>query len=394
MDKKIKELKEVEVEYLDYFSKLGFCTEKSENLLPENKSAAVLFMICGGIKYDNVFRGNEESNMQQLARIQNCLRTDNDYRVGYSPRHLTNFKMLEVFSFNNTNFSKITDYMIDYLITTGVPPNEIFLNVPDNKKEISENAKRYSSLGIEIRRLDPTKLSWRIKDGPLEGQRMEIGHIPTEWELWNIAYIDPQNRKLVDSGMALERLVAVINGYNSVFEIEKLKKITEKIISNFPYLQKEDAQYVGDHILTLNEASNQGIFPSAKGPGNKIRYLTKKVLARIRASESQTDGLLDLLNPIFEEEIKRIEETYKKCEKEFKDYLQNYCREYFNLENYLNQLKKGTKSGYFDSPKLLNEEYIKIAIEQNKKIILPSVSKKELGQKYDLPLGLIERLKK
>lgn len=390
-----KQIRELEIEYLDYFSRHGFITEKSEDLLPPNKDAGVLFMICGGIKYDKIFRGKEDSEMQQLARVQNCLRTDNDYRVGYSPRHLTNFKMLEAFSFNNAKFSEITDFMINYLITVGVSPNEIFLNVPNDEKEVSKNAERYASKGIEIRRFDPIELSWGIKNGPLNGQRMEIGHIPTEWELWNVAYIDPQNRQLVDSGMALERLVAVTNNYNSVFEIEKFKKMTEKIVSSFPYLQKEDAQYLSDHILTLNEASNQDILPSAKGPGNKMRHLTKKVLARIRSPESRIERLSELLeNPAFNKEIKRIESTYKKCEEEFKAYLSGNLGEFFNLEEYLKERKNSSNSKYFDSPKLLNEEYIEMAIEKDKKIILPNVSEKELGRRYDLPLGLIERLKR
>ena len=77
-----KQIRELEIEYLDYFSRQGFGTERSKDLLPPNKDAGVLFMICGGIKYDNIFRGKEDSEMQQLARVQNCLRTDNDYRVG------------------------------------------------------------------------------------------------------------------------------------------------------------------------------------------------------------------------------------------------------------------------------------------------------------------------
>jgi alanyl-tRNA synthetase len=390
-----KQIEESKAEFLDYFSRQGFATEKSEDLIPPNKYAGVLFMICGGIKYDKIFRGKEDSTMQQLARVQNCLRTDNDYRVGYSPRHLTNFKMLEAFSFNNTKFSEITDSMIDYLVTVGVSPDEIFLNVPNDEREVSKNAERYASKGMEIRRFDPIELSWRIKNGPLNGQRMEIGHIPTGWELWNVAYIDPQNRKLVDSGMALERLLAVTNNYDSIFEIEKFKKMTEKISSGFPYLQQEDAQYLSDHILTLNEASNQNILPSAKGHGNKIRHLTKKVLARIRSPESQIEKLLELLeDQAFNSEIKRIEETYKKCEDEFKAYLQDNPRDFFNLEEYLKERKDSSNSKYFDSPKLLNEEYVQIAMEKDKKIILPKVSKKELGKRYDLPLGLIERLKR
>lgn len=390
-----KQIKELEAEYLDYFSRQGFATEKSEDLLPPNKNAGVLFMICGGIKYDKVFRGKEDSEMQQLARVQNCLRTDNDYRVGYSPRHLTNFKMLEAFSFKNTKFSEITDSMIDYLITAGVSPDEIFLNVPNDEREVSKNAGRYASKGIEIRRFDPRELSWGLKNGPLNGQRMEIGHIPTGWELWNVAYIDPQDRKLVDSGMALERLLAVTNNYPSIFEIEKFKKMTEKIVSIFPYLQREDAQYISDHILTLNESSSQDIFPSAKGPGNKIRHLTKKTLARIRSSESHIERLSELLeNPIFSGEIKRIEDTYQKCEEEFKAYLQDNPKKFFNLEEYLIERKNGSNSNNFDSPKLLNEEYIQIAMERDKKVILPNISEKELGKRYDLPLGLIERLKR
>lgn len=390
-----KQIGELEAEYLDYFSRQGFVTEKSDDLLSPNKEAGVLFMICGGIKYDNIFRGKENSAIQQLARVQNCLRTDNDYRVGYSPRHLTNFRMLEAFSFNNTKFSEITDSMINYLITVGVSPDEIFLNVPKDNSEVSKNAERYASKGIGIRRFDPVELSWGIKNGPLNGQRMEIGHIPTGWELWNVAFIDSQNRQLVDSGMALERLLAVTNNYNSVFEIEKFREMTENIISSFPYLQKEDAQYLSDHILTLNEASNQDILPSAKGPGNKIRHITKKVLARIRSPESQIEQLLELLeNPVFDGEIKRIENTYKKCEEDFKAYLQDNSEDFFNLEEYLKQRKDSSNSKYFDSPKLLNEEYIQIAIGKDKKIILPNISGKELGKRYDLPLGLIERLKR
>lgn len=388
------ELKEFEDRYLDYFSKEGYNLEKSESLLPPNKDTEVLFMICGGIKYGNIFRGREESNLQKMARVQNCLRTDNDYRIGDSPRHLTNFKMLEAFSFNNTNFSEITDSMINYLILSGISPREIFLNIPNDEKEVAKNAEKYILKGIEIRRIDPIELSWGIKNGSLNGQRMEIGHIHTGWELWNVAYIDSENRKLVDSGMALERLVAVIKGYNSVFEIEKFKEMNEKITSSFPYLKKEDSQYVSEHVLTLNETSNQGIFPSAKGPGNKLRYLTKKTLARIRNSENQTGRILEFLeNLVFNEEIRRIEENYQKCEEEFKAYLQDNSKESFDLIEYLKERKNSSNSRYFDSPKLLNEEYIKIALEKDKKIILPNISNKELGKRYDLPFNLIERLK-
>lgn len=388
----VKAIEELKNEYLDYFNGEGYEIEESENLLPLNKKAGVLFMVCGGIKYDNIFRGNENSLLQKIARTQNCLRTDNDYRIGYSPRHLTNFRMLEAFSFNNTELSEITDIMVNFLVSMGLSPEEIFLNVPNDDKEIAKNAQRYLSKGIEIRPLDSIKLSWGIKGGPLKGQRMEIGHKPTGWELWNVAYIDPKKRKLVDSGMALERLAATINGYDSVFEIPKFSRMTNKILSKFPYLEKEDAQYISDHILTLNEASSQRINPSAKGPGNKMRHLTKKVLARIRNPNGNIEKVLELLgNPLFNGEVKRIEDTYKKCEEEFKQYLKD--NRHFDLNEYLTQRKSDSNSKYFDSPKLLNEEYLIIAMKEGRSIILPDLSKKELGKKYDLPIGLIERLK-
>ena len=388
-----KQIEELEREYLDYFSDIGYSTEKDDNLLPPTKDAGVLFMICGGIKYDKIFQGEDEGNLDKVARVQNCLRTDNDFRVGYSPRHLTNFRLLEAFSFKNTNFAEITDCMIDFLNSAGLPSEEIFLNVPNDYGEIARNAERFSGTGVEIRYLEPEELSWQIKDGLLKGQRMEIGHTPTGWELWNVAYVDPQNKALVDSGMALERLASAVNKYDSVFEIPKFESMTSEVGHRFSYLQKEDARYVADHILALNEAARQGVKPSAKGPGNKMRHLTKKVLARVRNEGPETGSVLDLLeDESFEPEVKRIEATYAKCEEEFKAYLRHNCRDYFDLENYL-YARKGN-SEYFDSPKLLNEEYVKITLQNNKNVVLPEVSQKELGRKYDLPLGLIKKLRK
>tara|TARA_B100001971_G_C17930653_1_gene402526 strand:- start:400 stop:645 length:246 start_codon:yes stop_codon:yes gene_type:complete len=78
---------------------------------------------------------------------------------------------------------------------------------------------------------------------------------------------------------------------------------------------------------------------------------------------------------------------------EFKAYLRDSLEKHFDLNKYLSQRKNNSNSKYFDSPRLLNEEYVSIASKERKMIVLPNLSSKELGKKYDLPLGLIERLK-
>lgn len=387
--------KNIDNRFLNHFENKGYRVEKSKSLLPPNKDLGVLFMICGGIKYDAIFRGNESSRYEQLSRVQSCLRTDNDYRVGYSPRHLTNFKMLETFSFNGTDFGNITSNMIEYLLEEGIKPQELFLNIPDDRKEVSRNAQKLQSdYGVEIRKLNPDELNWGIKNGKLSGQRMEIGHIPTGWELWNVAYIDPNNRKLVDSGMASERLEAVVEGHKSVLELEKYQTMTSKVMHSFPNLTLEDARYVGEHLLTLNELLNQGIFPSSKGAGNKIRTMLKKTLSRVRESGSEVEPILDFFTTTqIQGEIEKLEKRFSSCRDQFCHYLNSESGNEFDLLAYLKSRLKNSNSKFCDTPRLLNEEYIRMALDQGKRIILPDVSQKELGKKYNLPLGLIQEIR-
>lgn len=179
-----------------------------------------------------------------------------------------------------------------------------------------------------------------------------------------------------------------------LFKKSELLSLTDDVKKNFN-LGIEDARYVADQVRAIGRALEENVYPSAKGKGNKIRVMLKNVLARVRGSGDSgklCEYFQESARDRMQNEVEKIESRFLKVENVFRSDLSNMNSSTFELDAYLNSILSGKE--YHDRPKLLNEEYVRIAYAEGFTVpIIDTLNEKTLGKKYGLPLTLVRRLK-
>ena len=303
--------------------------------------------------------------------------------------------MVESFNFGTSDFPGFLRNALDYLKSEGVNPYNLFINMPSGNQTISKMTRQVvKETPININELPEKELMWAITNSESFGSRIEIGSQSAGYELWNVSLVKTKNGYCIDSGMASERLVAVQNGLESLFEIPELSILTGDVMEHFD-LEIEDARYVADQVRSIGRALEEKVYPSAKGKGNKVRMMLKNVLVRVRDfgdPEKICNYFPENSRNALASEICKTELRYHKLENLFRLYLRKMNTSIFELDEHLNSIKLGRK--HHDRPKLLNEEYIRIAcIEGFDVPVIDELDENTLGKRYGLPLTLVRRLK-
>jgi len=239
------------------------------------------------------------------------LRRDSNYRIGFSPKHLTFFEMLELFDFHANNFQLFEDAI--YFITSKIDSSKISINVatPSPLKELVE------STNLKIHYLPRENLIWHLKGGKYSGDRIEINYETPKifCELWNLSYICNNTiTSLVDSGMCLERLNMAINEYKNVFETEELLNIKKKLSKQISF-EEPLSNYISDQLRALQKLFLQDILPGPRGANGETRKLLKNVLVRIKNNDTDLNIIKEFLpyDNILNQEILIFEKNYNKA---------------------------------------------------------------------------------
>ena len=297
--------------FLDYFKKREHVFVSSSSLLPKS-DASLLFTTAGMVQFKSLFTGNVELPYLRAVSYQKCLRTTDLEQVGKTDRHCTFFEMLGNFSFGDYFKKEAIEYALEFSVDyLKFPKDKIWISV---YFEDDESFKIWESLGFKkekIVRLGKEDNFWGPAGetgacGPCSELYFDRGlekgckkstckpgcDCDRFIEYWNIVFnqyyqdyeknFQPLKQTGIDTGAGLERLAALIQGVDSVYETDELRKIISKIedLSGVVYGDKNKSYFrvIADHIRATSFSIADSIYPDRVGRGYVIRRLIRRAL--------------------------------------------------------------------------------------------------------------------
>jgi alanyl-tRNA synthetase len=239
---------DIRKEFLDFFEKKGHIIKESAPLVPDD--ATLLFNNAGMVPFKNIFTGEIPApNPPRAASSQVCLRAGGKHNdlenVGYTNRHHTLFEMLGNFSFGDYFKEEAIAYAWEFITEVlKLPVEKLWVTVHDSDDEAEELWKKHISPD-RIMRLGDADNFWQMGDTGPCGPCSEIFYDQGEehfnspedvmggdgdrfLEIWNLVFMQyerdsegnltPLPKPSIDTGMGLERVVAIKEGKISNYD--------------------------------------------------------------------------------------------------------------------------------------------------------------------------------
>ena len=301
--------------YLDFFESKDHLKMKSFSLVPHNDNS-LLIINSGMAPLKPYFTGQEIPPRRRVTTCQKCVRTGDIENVGKTARHLTFFEMLGNFSFGDYFKHEAIAWSWEFLTkVVGMEPERLYPSIYCEDDEAYDIwTKEIGVPGEKITRFYRDENGkcdnfWEHGAGPCgpcseiyydRGVKYGCGKPDCKvgcdcdrfMEVWNNVFTQFDNdghgnyselaQKNIDTGMGLERLAVVVQDVDSVFDIDTMKAIRDRIcaIAGVEY-QKDDAvdvsiRLITDHIRSTTFMISDGIMPSNEGRGYVLRRLIRR----------------------------------------------------------------------------------------------------------------------
>jgi alanyl-tRNA synthetase len=355
--------------FLDYFGSAQHRVVPSAPLVPQN-DPTLMFVNAGMVPFKNVFTGLEKRPYSTAASSQKCVRAGGKHNdldnVGYTARHLTFFEMLGNFSFGDYFKERAID-LAWKLVTKewGLSPDRLTATVYHTDDEAWDLWKKIAGLPDERIIRIPTKDNfWAMGDSGPCGPCSEIffDHGPSIpggppgspdedgdrfVEIWNLVFMQYEQedneivrdlpRPSIDTGMGLERISTVLQGVQSIFEIDTFKALISAS-SELTKTEPESASHrvIADHLRASGFLIADGVLPANEGRGYVLRRIMRRAMRHAHLLGA-TEPLMHRLVPELVSEMGAaypdlvraqplIEETLKLEETRFRQTLANGLR--------------------------------------------------------------------
>ena len=386
--------------YLDFFERKEHLVMKSFSLVPYNDNS-LLLINAGMAPLKPYFTGQEIPPRKRVATCQKCVRTGDIENVGKTARHLTFFEMLGNFSFGDYFKHEAIAWSWEFLTKViGMEEERLYPSVygeDDEAFNIWTN-----EIGVPAEKITRFYRDengecdnfWEHGAGPC-GPCSEIYYDRGEeygcgkpgckvgcdcdrfMEVWNNVftqfnsdgngnYTELENKN-IDTGMGLERLAVVVQGVNSVFDIDTMKAIRDKICSLAGVTYQTDEikdisiRLVTDHIRSVTFMVSDGIMPSNMGRGYVLRRLIRRAVRHGRKLGIKNSFMAELAQTVINESKDGYPELGEK--REFILNVLSQEEDKFDKTIYqgldiLNEMLK--KTGTKDSKELSGEDAFKL----------------------------------
>lgn len=321
--------------FLEFFESKGHLVLNSFPLIPHNDNS-LLLINSGMAPLKPYFTGQEIPPRKRVATCQKCIRTGDIENVGKTARHGTFFEMLGNFSFGDYFKKEAIAWSWEFLTeVVGLDKNRLYPSVYQEddeafdiwNKEIGIAANRIYRMGKEDN-------FWEHGAGPCgpcseiyydRGEKYGCGKPDCEVgcdcdrfiEVWNNVftqfngdgkgnYTELENKN-IDTGMGLERLAAVVQDVSSIFDIDTMRAIRDKVCSIAKVTYQQDAKkdisirLITDHIRSVTFMASDGIIPSNEGRGYVFRRLLRRAARHGRLLGIEGSFLAELSKTVIAE---------------------------------------------------------------------------------------------
>lgn len=302
--------------YLKFFESKDHLCMKSFSLVPHNDNS-LLLINAGMAPLKPYFTGQEIPPKRRVTTCQKCVRTGDIDNVGKTARHLTFFEMLGNFSFGDYFKHEAIAWSWEFLTKVlELDPNRLYPSIYGEDDEAFDIWTK--EIGVAPERItrfyrDPETGEcdnfWEHGAGPCgpcseiyydRGEKYGCGKPDCKvgcecdryMEVWNNVFTqfngdghggyEELENKNIDTGMGLERLAVVMQDVDSVFDIDTMKAIRDKVcaLSGKKYqvdaLDDVSIRLITDHIRSSTFLISDGVMPSNEGRGYVLRRIIRR----------------------------------------------------------------------------------------------------------------------
>ncbi len=398
--------KDLREKFLNFFVGKGHQIIDGASLIPEN-DPTVLFTTAGMHPLVPYLLGEKHPAGRRLVNYQKCIRTGDIEEVGDNT-HLTFFEMLGNWSLGDYFKEEAISWSWEFLTSPkwlGINPTRIAVSVfagDEDAPRDDESAQIWQKLGVPDHKIAylPKKNNWwgpAGQTGPC-GPDTEMfywigegdppvdsnpGNDEQRWvEIWNDVFMqyhktaegkyEPLKQRNVDTGMGLERTVAVLNGYPSVYQVDTLEPIYDQVKK---IAQDKDnvraLRVITDHVraAVMIMGDDKGVAPSNLDQGYVVRRLLRTAIRRGREV-----GIEDSFLPLLAEKvIETLGDVYDEIKR-------NAERVLADIKTEEEKFRRVLKSG---------EDKVKVYLQNGR---ISGEDAFELYSTYGFPVEEIERM--
>ncbi len=321
-----KRAQEIRSAFTDFFHQRGHAVLPSAGLIPRDPT--VLFTVAGMVQFKPYFLGEETSPHPRAVTVQKCVRAGGKHNdldeIGRTRRHLTFFEMLGNFSFGDYFKTEAIGWAWEFVTEgLGFDPDRLWVTVHLSDDEAAEIWRDVAGVAPDrIQRLDEDNY-WRMADtgpcgpcseiffdkGPEFGPDGGPAHGGDErfLEFWNLVFMQfdqrpegqvPLPKPSIDTGAGLERILTLIQGVESVFDIDEMAELVGEASAvtgaKMGAAEHSDItlRILAEHARAMTFLISDGVFPSNEDRGYVLRRIMRRAIRR-----AYLLGVTDVVTP-------------------------------------------------------------------------------------------------
>jgi alanyl-tRNA synthetase len=304
--------------YTAFFAERGHSPVASASLIPHDPS--ILFTVAGMVPFKPYFVGDEAAPFKRAVTVQKCARAGGKHNdlddVGRTKRHLVFFEMMGNFSFGDYFKSDAIPWSWE-LVTEqfGLDGDRIWVTVHDSDDEAEQIWHDVVGVPMDrIQRLGDKDNFWQMGDtgpcgpcselhidrGPAfgpEGGPLNDPQGDRFMEFWNLVFMQYNQapdgsrtllpRPSIDTGAGLERILALVQGKDSVWETDVMQPLIDQgqsatgklyIPGDYDDRNSFSLRVLAEHARSSMMLVNDGVFPSNEGRGYVLRRIIRRAV--------------------------------------------------------------------------------------------------------------------
>ncbi len=320
--------------FLEFFESKGHLAMKSFSLVPHNDKS-LLLINSGMAPLKPYFTGAEIPPRRRVTTCQKCIRTGDIENVGKTARHGTFFEMLGNFSFGDYFKREAIHWSWEFLTeVVGLDADRLYPSIYVDDDEAFEIWNKEIGIAPErIFRFGKGDNFWEHGSGPCgpcseiyydRGEKYGCGspdctvgcECDRYMEVWNNVFTQFDNdgnghyteleQKNIDTGMGLERLAVVVQDVDSIFDVDTIEALRNKVCDFAGVAYKSDEnkdvsiRLITDHIRSATFMISDGIMPTNEGRGYVLRRLIRRAARHGRLLGIQGSFLSKLSETVIE----------------------------------------------------------------------------------------------
>lgn len=402
-------LNEIRKLFRDFYVAKGHYASKSASLIPQDDKS-LLIINSGMAPLKKYFAGAETPPSKRMTTCQKCIRTGDIDNVGITARHGTFFEMLGNFSFGDYFKKESLSWGLEFMTQClKMPFDKIWATVYQDDDEAVEIWKSLGMPEERIVRLGKEDNFWEIGLGPCgpcselyfdRGPKYGCGKESCKpgcdcdryLEFWNHVFTQfskeedgtytPLEHPNIDTGMGLERMACIMQGVDSIFDIDTIRHILDGVVAKSGVEYKDgqapsdiSIRIITDHLRSITFMIADGIMPSNEGRGYVLRRLLRRAARHGRLLSIRGAFLAELSDKVIEVSGEAYPELVEK-----KDYIQKII-----------SVEEDKFASTIDQGENIIAQYVE-ELKKDGKTVLDGEKAFKLYDTYGFPLELTEEI--